>query len=71
VDEKGRHFMRRIDASLIKTYAGGRRELVWRASIELKPGGMYLAPSDLAVLAHELVGRLREDGILAAREVGG
>jgi hypothetical protein len=66
MDRQGRHLLRRFDAGVFRYTADeGRRELLWRADITLRPTGWYLGQDDLQIMARDLVDRLREDGILA------
>lgn len=67
VDRDGRQLSRRFEAGLFRRGKEGEgRDLVWRASMLLKPSGAWLRPSDMDRLAGDLVKKLREDGLLGA-----
>jgi hypothetical protein len=65
VDREGRHLMRRFEAGLFQqVLIDGRRKLLWRAGMTLRPRGFFIAEADLAALARDLVTQLGRDGIV-------
>lgn len=67
VDRDGRNFSRRFEAGLYRRGPdGGRRLLVWRASVLLEPSGSHLSAQDMDELALALVRKLRADGCIGA-----
>ena len=65
IDKQGRHYLRRFTAGLFEYGSSEEhREPVWRASLLVQPSGPFIRPNDFAVLAHDLVVQLAEDGFV-------
>lgn len=67
VDREGNNLSRRFEAGLYRRGPdGGRRLLVWRASVLLEPSGVHLSGQDMDELAASLVRKLRADGFIGS-----
>ena len=71
VDARGRSLMRRFEAGLFRHYTErAKRDLAWRATIEVQPAGSYITATDMPALARDLVARLTADGTLPKQKRG-